>query len=152
MENPRFATCLKITEMALRMLLCVYAVFGLATAHPLPSGSCRCRAPQPCFQQVPFGALNTSVHGRLIHVPDEMQGCLRNLSTEECGTELAAADKQFFYTGQPGGYMHTGLANVWNISHGLAAFAVAAESEADIQAAVLFANRYNLRLTVKGTG
>lgn len=48
--------------------------------------------------------------------------------------------------------MHTGLASSWNISHRLATYAVAAQTEGDIQAGVAFAAKHNLRVVVKGTG
>jgi hypothetical protein len=41
---------------------------------------------------------------------------------------------------------------VWNMSSMLSAFSVDAQSEADVQATVLFASQHNLRLVVKSTG
>ena len=62
---------------------------------------------------------------------------------------LNRTDEEFFYTGQPGGFMHSGLAPSggyagWNLSHPL--------SDYDVAAGVAFAARYNLRLVVKNTG
>jgi FAD/FMN-containing dehydrogenase len=112
---------------------------------------CHCRAPDPCIASVPFHNLNATVGGRLVVVQDEMESCLTG-DIKSCQSALNRTDNEFFYTGQVGGYLHTGLAGSWNIAHKLASFAVAAEAETDIQAGVAFAVKHNLRLSVKGTG
>eukprot|EP00039_Didymoeca_costata_P022899 m.5510 g.5510 ORF g.5510 m.5510 type:complete len:676 (-) comp3321_c0_seq1:98-2125(-) len=117
-----------------------------------PLNGCRCRYPQLCYTQLPWDELNTTLSGRLQVVHDEMAPCLHNISSLACSNSLAKTDEQFFYTGQIGGYMHTGLAYSWNISHPLARYAVAAITEADIANSLKFAHEHNLRVAVKATG
>lgn len=49
-------------------------------------------------------------------------------------------------------YLHTGQFGVWNISALFPSFSVVAQTEEDFQATVAFAQQYNLRLVIKGTG
>jgi len=134
----------------------------LSAAQPTTPPQCRCTdVTAACFKAVPFAALNASVGGRLIAVEDEFGACLTpgGLESAACAADLNRSDEEFFYTGQVGGYMHTGLAGVagvqdgWSIAHHrLSSYAVAAETEADVSAGVAFAGRHNLRVAVKGTG
>ena len=113
---------------------------GVALGGAGPAG-CRCRAPDPCFAAVPFDALNASVGGRLIGVPDEFAPCHTagppsRPPPPQCAAALNSTDDEFFYTSQVGGFMHTGLASApglpgWSIAHPLSAYAVAVGGEFD---------------------
>ena len=127
-------------------------VDAAAASNNVDPSSCRCRPGMACFDGVPFDELNRSVGGRLIPVRDEMAACQATLTSDACQADLKQTDDEFFYTNQVGGFMHSGYTADWNISHKLSKFAVAAETEADIQAGVAFAAKHNLRLAVKGTG
>ena len=86
---------------------------------------------------------------------DAMAPCAANWSTAECAAALAGSDNEFWLSSRPGGYLHTGLFNTWNLSAALGgarSYAVAAQSEADVQVTVAFAAQHNLRLVVKSTG
>lgn len=99
------------------------------------------------------------MQGRLQKSQDELASCLPkyggNLESAACSDVLNKTDDEFWLSGLPNGYLHTGLFNTWNITdgiHGISEYAVAAETEEDIMATVKFAYDHNLRLVVKGTG
>lgn len=136
----------------MRPLHALLAIGATVAALP-PSGTCRCLPSAPCWDAVPFAALNASVWGRLLALEeDELAPCLTNVTSPACSADLNATDNEFWLSSQPWGYLHTGQFRVWNISGCYPSYAVAARSEADIQAAVAFALAHNLRLVVKGTG
>ena len=117
---------------------------------------CRCVPPDPCWSQVPWKELNTSVSGRLRKSVDELASCLPkhggSLTSDECAASLESTDDEFWLSAKPNGFQHTGLFNEWNISSDISEYSVLAETEADFQATVKFAADHNLRLVVKGTG
>lgn len=121
-------------------------------SHDVISTTCRCVPPAPCWSSVPWDELNISTHGRLMAIQDEMHDCVKNTSSKSCAIELNSSKNEFWLSDQVAGYMHTGLFGVWNISNMLGAYAVAAQTEGDVQAAVAFAKEHNLRLVVKSTG
>eukprot|EP00041_Stephanoeca_diplocostata_P031355 m.975489 g.975489 ORF g.975489 m.975489 type:complete len:662 (+) comp23941_c0_seq2:3854-5839(+) len=139
-------------------VLCTLAVLagqgvGVVTEPHLPGGgACRCVPPNPCWNRVPWDELNASTHGRLMVIHDEMQRCIENINSDACAVDLNNSKNEFWLSGQVAGYMHTGLFGVWNISNMLGAYAVAAQTESDVQAAVAFAQKHNLRLVIKSTG
>eukprot|EP00035_Acanthoeca_spectabilis_P023021 m.447216 g.447216 ORF g.447216 m.447216 type:complete len:663 (-) comp19484_c0_seq1:10-1998(-) len=117
---------------------------------------CRCTPAHPCWAEVPWRVLNTSVKGRLQLSADELAPCLASSggdpASAACALTLNSTDNEFWVSGQPNGYLHTGLFNSWNISTDRSVYTVVAESEEDISATVRFAHTHNLRLVVKGTG
>ena len=142
-------------------LACVVVGVGGVPFSPPAVVACRCtNTSDACWpSEAEWNQLNASVGGHLIPVLDELNACLGGggVATGQCEADLARTDDEFFYTGQPGGYMHTGLAagagqDPWSIAHKLSAFAVAAQTGADVAAGVAFAAKHNLRLAVKGTG
>ena len=142
-------------------LACVVVGIGGVPFSPPAVVACRCtNTSDACWpSEAEWNQLNASVGGHLIPVLDELNACLGGggVATGQCEADLARTDDEFFYTGQPGGYMHTGLAagagqDPWSIAHKLSAFAVAAQTGADVAAGVAFAAKHNLRLAVKGTG
>jgi hypothetical protein len=114
--------------------------------------SCRCVPPAPCWDSIPWDTLNASVGGRLVRTQNELAACLANVSSVACQQELGNSDNEFWLSGQPGGYLHTGLFGTWNISGVFPVYSVVALVEEDFQAATAFASQYNIRLVVKATG
>jgi FAD/FMN-containing dehydrogenase len=109
--------------------------------------------PAPCWLAVPFAELNASVGGRLAASVDPLAACAADGARGPgCAALLNATDDEFFLTSQPAGFTRPGVFGAWNLTTVGSAYAVLAESEADVAAAVAFAARYNLRLAVKGTG
>jgi hypothetical protein len=84
------------------------------------AADCRCVPPMPCWNDVPWKALNASVNGRLAKSVDELAVCLPkyggDIKREECVAALNQTDNEFWLSAQPNGYQHTGLFNEWNIS------------------------------------
>ena len=128
------------------------ALLLLAASSSAQAPGCRCVPPAPCWVAVPWAELNASVGGRLAATADPLAPCATDSNSAECAAALASSDDEFWLTARPDGYLHTGQFGVWNMSTAQAAFAVLAESEADVQAAVYFAAAHNLRLVVKSTG
>ena len=115
--------------------------------------ACRCVPGAACWASVPWASLNSSVGGRLSVSVDPLAVCAGSgLSSPACDAALNSTDDEFWLSSQANGFLHTGLFGTWNLSTQLSAFSVAAASEADIQATVAFARRWNLRLVVKNTG
>lgn len=152
-------------DRMLLLLLCGGLAAALAPSNAAHSDGrlrtkCRCRVQDgACWpEQADWEQLNASLSGALIGVPDELESCLRKgEQSTECAADLAQTDDEFFYTGQVGGFMHTGLAagggqTPWSIAHNQSAVAVAAECAEDVAKGVAFAAKHNLRLSVKGTG
>lgn len=113
---------------------------------------CRCTPPDPCWSAVPWISLNASIGGRLAVTRDPLEPCLVDLTSLACSQVLNATDNEFAVSSVPDGFLRTGLFGTWNLSSVQSSYAVLAESEADVSAAVAFATQYNLRVTVKGTG
>lgn len=136
------------------LLLATIAAAAASAAAP----GCRCLPEDACWSSVPWSALNASVGGRLLPGVDPLSPCLVNAASPTCGALLNASDDEFWVTDQPLGYLHTGLfapaddSGGWNLTQVLPSYVVAAESTADVQAAVAFASAHNLRLVVKNTG
>ena len=112
---------------------CVLLYCIAATAQP---SGCRCVPPDPCWEAIPWDSLNASVNGRLTLTANELSGCIANLSSSDCSQELNSTDDEFWLSAQPGGYLHTGQFNIWNISHLLPSYSVVAQTEGDFQATV----------------
>lgn len=92
---------------------------ALITRHSESPQQCRCLPSMPCFSTIPWAHLNNSLDGLLMEVPDELNSCISNPDGASCKTDLSRTDDEFFYTGQVGGYLHTGLATSWSIAHKL---------------------------------
>lgn len=140
----------------MRSALTALAAVGASVLAVDQGEDCRCIPPMPCWNNVPWNALNTSVHGRLVKSVDELSVCMPSyggsISSPECDAALNQTDNEFWLSNQTNGYQHTGLFNEWNISDDFSEFSVLAETDADFAATVKFASDYNLRLVVKGTG
>eukprot|EP00729_Bicosta_minor_P010062 gene10062-29166_t len=124
-----------------------------AAPQPSMGAHCRCLPGNPCWEKVPWGKLNTSVHGRLERSVDMMQPCLNDIASKECTNRLQkGVDDDEWISGQPYNLQHTGYFGAWNIKTDYSHFTVKAETSDDFAATVGFAHQHNLRLVVKGTG
>ena len=158
--------------LALAALAALLAAAGVSGAAPPAAGAasavsastapaaaaaaqqCRCLPSNAtCWAAIPWRTLNASVGGRLQPFVDPLAAaCAAAPAAPACAAALNASDDEFWLTAQPGGYLHTGLFNAWNLSTLQPSYAVAAQSEADVAATVAFAAAHNLHLVVKSTG
>ena len=94
--------------------------------------------------------LRQAVGGRLIELQSPLHACLKAPDNDACRAMFAQLRNPFYIGDQPGLTQSSGWFRAWT-SHP-SAYAVAAESTADVVAAVNFARAHNLRLVVKGSG
>ncbi|MDE2246422.1 MAG: FAD-binding oxidoreductase [Xanthomonadaceae bacterium] len=94
--------------------------------------------------------LRQAVGGRLIELQSPLHACLKAPDNDACRAMFAQLRNPFYIGDQPGLTQSSGWFRAWT-SHP-SAYAVAAESTADVVAAVNFARAHNLRLVVKGGG
>jgi FAD/FMN-containing dehydrogenase len=92
--------------------------------------------------------LGRAVGGRLIAVRSPLEAC--KTAPEGCPAVLEAVRNPYWLRDQPGLTQALGWVDAWTSRP--SAYAVAAESAADVAAAVRFAARHRLRLVVKGGG
>jgi FAD/FMN-containing dehydrogenase len=94
--------------------------------------------------------LRESVGGNLIEVPPLFDRCAREPDGGGCRNTLANLRNPFYLSDQPAGTEVSGWLDAWTPA--ASAYAVRADSTADVVAAVNFAREHRLRLVVKGTG
>ena len=94
--------------------------------------------------------LGRAVGGRLSKPVAMMAPCEAAPKSAECATLLKQVQNPFFVSDQPSGTQISGYLDAWTPAP--SAYVVAAQSAADVAAAVTFARRHNLRLVVKGGG
>jgi FAD binding domain len=94
--------------------------------------------------------LKEAVGGRLINVESPLTGCAGNPDTQACQELLRNLRNPFFIGDQPWATQSSGRLDAWMSAP--SAYAIAAESAADVVAAVNFAREHNLRLVIKGGG
>jgi hypothetical protein len=87
---------------------------------------------------------------RLLHVRPPLQACLADSGSSACAAALSGLRNPYWIEDEPGGYHTAGWLGAYEPSY--STYAVAAETSADIAAAVRFARDRGLRLAVKGTG
>ncbi len=97
-----------------------------------------------------WAELQAEVGARLIEVASPLAPCLEAPGGQACAARLAEMQNPFFLEAQPGGLQTNGWLDAW--TGRVSPYAVAAESAADIAAAVTFARREGVKLVVKGTG
>jgi FAD/FMN-containing dehydrogenase len=86
----------------------------------------------------------------LINVESLLTRCAGNPDTKACQEILRNLRNPFFIGDQPWATQSSGWLDAWRSAP--SAYAVAAESAADVVAAVNFAREHNLRLVIKGGG
>lgn len=94
--------------------------------------------------------LKRDVGGRLLKLKSPFAGCGSTLAGAACDEVLKHLDNPFYVGDQPALTQTSGWADAWTSQPSV--YAVAAESTADVVAAVNFAREHHLRLVVKGGG
>ena len=97
-----------------------------------------------------WARLNGAVGGHLIKVQSPLAACRDAPESAVCRETLNNLRNPFYVGGQPGATQFSGWLDAWMSTP--SAYAVAAESAADVVAAVNFARERNLRLVIKGGG
>ena len=95
-----------------------------------------------------WNGLKAAVNGNLIAPADLFADCERG--STNCADAMREIGNPFFIGDQAGGTQVSGWLNAW--SPKASAYAVAAQSPADVVAAVNFSRTHRLRLAVKGGG
>jgi FAD/FMN-containing dehydrogenase len=95
-------------------------------------------------------SLNRQTGGRLIAVTSPFQTCAASPNGAACADALNNIRNPFYVGDQPGLTQTSGWIDAWTSTP--STYAVAAETTADVVAAVNFAREKNLRLVVKGGG
>ncbi len=97
-----------------------------------------------------WGKLNTAVGGRLIKVEPLLAACESDPTGGSCAEVLRGLKNPYYIGEQPAGTQTSGWVDAWISAP--SAYAVAANSTADVVAAVNFARTHRLRLVIKGGG
>ncbi len=120
-------------------------------AIPPGGGSSRVRPGDPDWPSpAEWDGLRQRVGGRLIAVQSPLQPCREAPIGEACRTLFRELKNPYYIGDEVGLTQATGWVDAWTLEQ--SAFAVAAESAADVAAAVDFAREHNLRLVVRGGG
>ncbi|HKP68086.1 MAG TPA: FAD-binding oxidoreductase [Pyrinomonadaceae bacterium] len=94
--------------------------------------------------------LKSAVGGRLIKLESPLAGCKQASTSAACTNVLKSLENPYYISDEPAYTQASGWLDAWTSAP--SAYAVAAESTADVVAAVNFAREKNLRLVVKGGG
>jgi FAD/FMN-containing dehydrogenase len=114
-------------------------------------GSSRVRPGDPDWPSpAEWDGLRQRVGGRLIAAQSPLQPCREAPIGEACRTLFRELKNPYYIGDEVGLTQTTGWVDAWTLEQ--SAFAVAAESAADVAAAVDFAREHNLRLVVRGGG
>ncbi|TAN07139.1 MAG: FAD-binding oxidoreductase [Rhodanobacteraceae bacterium] len=95
-------------------------------------------------------ALNRQVGGRLMKLADPLAACRADPAGQACGDFFQAIRNPYYILDHANLTQTSGWVDAWTSKP--SAYAVAAESAADVAAAVNFAREHKLRLVVKGAG
>lgn len=111
----------------------------------------RVRPGDPAWpSEADWARLNAVVGGRLIKVQSPLAVCRDAADSPACRETLRNLRNPFFTGDQPWATQSSGWLDAWMAAP--SAYAVAAESAADVVASVNFARERNLRLVIKGGG
>lgn len=94
--------------------------------------------------------LKADVGGRLLKLESPFAGCTATPMSAACNEALQHIKNPYYLGDQPALTQTSGWLDAWTSKP--SAYAVAAETTADVVAAVNFAREHNLRLVVKGGG
>ena len=97
-----------------------------------------------------WGRLKQDVGGRLLKLESPFANCTPTSMSAACSEALKHIKNPYFIGDQPALTQTSGWAGAWTSQPSV--YAVAAESTADVVAAVNFARKHHLRLVVKGGG
>jgi FAD/FMN-containing dehydrogenase len=129
-----------------------FAEFATPAARAAASNpASRVRPGQPEWPSTAdWQSLNHSLGGRLLHVQSPWTVCARAADASACDGLFRELKNPYYIGDHVGLTQTTGWVDAWTSQPSL--YAVAAETAADVVAAVRFARRHNLRLVVKGGG
>ena len=97
-----------------------------------------------------WNALSNAVGGRLVQLDDPLAACRADPDGEACKAFLAEMRNPYFISDNPALTESSGWVDAWTSRP--SAYAVKAQTTADVVAAVNFAREHDLRLVVKGGG
>jgi FAD/FMN-containing dehydrogenase len=122
------------------------------SALPTPaSATVRVRRNDPGWPSVArWEDLRRATHGRLIEVHSPLEACRQAGGEAACGALFRELKNPYFIGDQAGLTQTTAWVDAWTSTPSV--YAVAAETTADVVAAVNFARDNNLRLAVRGGG
>ncbi len=124
-----------------------FAPLAALRAQPIS----RIRPGQPGWPTVAqWVELSQAVGGRLIEPKALLGSCIESPGSDACKDTLRHLSNPYFLGDQVSGTQVSGWYNAW--APALSAKAVAARNAEDVQAAVNFARKHNLRLVIKGGG
>lgn len=110
-----------------------------------------CTPSQSCWPSAAeWQQLRDSVGGRLVQPKAIMAPCIADAKSEACVAAAKVASNPFALEDDPAGTQSTGWLDAWTAAP--STYAVAAQSAADVAAAVAFARTHRIRLVVKRTG
>jgi FAD/FMN-containing dehydrogenase len=111
----------------------------------------RVRPGDPAWpSEADWARLNSAVGSRLIKVQSPLVACRDDADSAACRETLKNLRNPFYVGDQPGVTQSSGWLDAWTSAPSV--YGVAAESAADVVAAVNFARERNLRLVIKGGG
>lgn len=166
--NKFFETAMKSILFAALAPLLGYAS-GLVLERSSSTNHCRCRPSDPCWPTTDqWSALNSSINGNLVSVRPVADACHRpGFNLNQCDAVLANNNNSLFRSEQPGAVQWTNweawpkrnescypeVSQYTPCGQGrISLYSAVVESAEDIQEAVRFASRYNVRLAIKNTG
>jgi len=124
--------------------------YGLLLARPSPT----LRRPRPGRAgwptDVAWSRLDSALDGQLIRPVSPLQQCAAGADQARCEALFKQIANPYLIRDDPALTQSLGWVDAWTSEP--SAYAVAAQSAADVAVAVRFARRHNLRLVVKGGG
>jgi len=130
---------------------CVGVPLGTALAQGPGAPRVRVRRNDPGWPSAArWEELQRATRGRLTEVRSPLDACREGASEASCGTLFRELKNPYFIGDEVGLTQTTAWVDAWTSTP--SAYAVAAETTADVVAAVNFARDNNLRLVVKGGG
>ncbi|HEY0195662.1 MAG TPA: FAD-dependent oxidoreductase [Kofleriaceae bacterium] len=137
--------------MARALPLLILAACGAAPSTPSPAPQVPCTSGQACWPTAAeWRALAARLHGKLEQPRSPLADCHADATSEACAAQLRLIRNPFYLQDQVGGTQSAGWLDAWQPAQ--SAYAIVAESAADVAAGVQFAAAHHLRLAIKGTG
>lgn len=122
---------------------------GLKREPKLRSGFCN--PTQDCWPKPEeWQAFGSKLSGKLEMPQSPLMPCRTDATSETCKQVLKDLTNPYFVSDHPAGTQSAGWLGAWTPS--VSSYAVVAENTNDIATAVRFAQRYRLKLVIKGTG
>lgn len=97
-----------------------------------------------------WAGLREKVGGRLVAVASPLAPCEADPAGAACAARLEDMANPFYIQDQPGAQQTNGWLDAWTAE--ISPYAVAAQSPADVAAAIAFARAHGVKLVIKGAG